>query len=541
MLPRARTEWRDRLKSCWAEVRPLVGQALVLEVLLLSTLVPWTELSHSLVLPTPAVQAHVAAVVAVLCVYAWWASRVQRGATAAVWRMAAITLSMGALAAGMEAAQATVLRYDATAFVGARCVLFLACGWLALRAARAADALLRESLRHRLRHCGGALAAAGLGLGLLTAPFLPRAAGATGAELPLSTADEVVDGVAAGVDVRFMTHWSPHAAGPPLVRRGPLLAVSEGQTLLWVDPHGVRRVAPTDGFPATTHVLMDTHARVADFVAAADTAISRGANEVVWVLPHPAGVPSRLSHSERLRINAMLQRFAPPLDRRLAERRPQHGRAETLRGDTFEEEPAVEEPHAPRPSCTPLHYRLTDAMTGTVTRGPMTVRAVGHPNRATPGMPWTDELGPLDDLTLTDVLHRRRTVRLQRWSPPQAGHPIRALMLGALLVGLALGVALFALRLVFEAASAGRLAGARGVLPLAGAVLHSRGAVFPEWLPRARATHVVGSGSPYRAAPGVLTARAGVVVRVGLARLVLPGGVLVAVMLVLSGALLLAS
>ncbi|MBK6579632.1 MAG: hypothetical protein IPG17_26290 [Sandaracinaceae bacterium] len=230
------------------------------------------------------------------------------------------------------------------------------------------------------------------------------------------------------------------------MRRGPLLAVPEGHGLLWVDRDGVRHVAPTDTFPSTTHVLMDASARVSDFAAAADVAMSRGAHEVVWVLPH--------------------------------------------------------EPLEVRPSCTPTRYGLTQAMTGALERGPMTIRAVSHPSHASPGVPWTDELGPLGEMSLNEVLHRGLTVRLQRWTSPQAGPTLRAVMVGGLLASLALGLGLFLLRLMAEALAAGQLARSPDALPLALAEAPHAASVSPAWLPRAHATHAVGGGSPYRATPG---------------------------------------
>lgn len=396
----------------------------------------------------------------------------QRGAPAAVWGLASLALGMGALTATLPAAQATLLRHHTAAFVGARVVLFVACWWLALRAARGTDAFLHASLSCPQRRCAGALVAACVSLGLLVGPLVRPAA-----EPSRTTA-------AAQVGGSFVTHWAPRVGAKQLVRRGPLLAVSNGQLLLWVHSDGVRPVAPTDTFPSTTHVLMDASARVSDFAAAADVATSRGALEVVWVLPH--------------------------------------------------------EPAEVRPSCTPTRYDLTQAMTRALERGPMSIRAVRHPSQATPGVPWTDELGPLGDMSLNEVLHRGLTVRLQRWSPPQAGPTLRAVMVGGLLTSLALGLVLFWLRLMAEAFAAGQLVRTRHAWPLALAEARCGAAMFPAWLPRAHATNVVGGGSPYRATPGVVTARTGVVLQVGFERLRGPLALVLAAMLVLSGALLLA-
>jgi hypothetical protein len=433
MLLRARTEWRARVNRGWAGLR---------------------------------------AVVAGLGAWSRRASQAQRGAPAAVWGLASVALGMGALTAALPAAQATLLRHHTVAFVGARGVLFVACWWLALRVARGTEAFLHASLLRPPGRCAGALVAASVSLGLLVLPLVPRGPERSGA------AD------AALVDVAFVTHWAPRRGAKQLVRRGPLLAVPEGHGLLWVDRDGVRHVAPTDTFPPNTHVLMDASARVADFVAAADVAMSRGAHEVVWVLPH--------------------------------------------------------EPLEERPPCTPTRYGLTQAMTGALERGPMTIRAVSHPRHASPGVPWADELGALGDMSLNEVLHRGLTVRLQRWTSPQAGPTLRAVMVGGLLASLALGFGLFLLRLMAEALAAGQLARSPDASPLALAEARCGAAVFPAWLPWQRTTHGVSSGGPYRAAPGLQSAHAGVVLRAAFERLRGPLALVVAAMLVLAGALLLA-
>jgi hypothetical protein len=433
MLLRARTEWRARVNRGWAGLR---------------------------------------AVVAGLGAWSRRASQAQRGAPAAVWGLASVAMGMGALTAALPAAQATLLRHHTVAFVGARGVLFVACWWLALRAARATDAFLHASLLRPQGRCAGALLAASVSLVLLVIPLVPRGPERSGAA------------AAAPVDVGFVTHWAPRGGAKQLVRRGPLLAVSEGHALLWVHRDGVRHVVPTDTFPSTTHVLMHATARVSDFAAAADVATSRGALEVVWVLPH--------------------------------------------------------EPLEVRPSCTPTRYGLTQAMTGALERGPMTIRAVSHPSHASPGVPWTDELGPLGEMSLNEVLHRGLTVRLQRWTPPQAGPTLRAVMVGGLLASLALGLGLFLLRVMAEAFAAGQLARTPHALPLEPAEARCGAAVFPAWLPWQRTTHGVSSGGPYRAAPGLRSAHAGVVLRAAFERLRGPLALVVAVMLVLSSALLLA-
>lgn len=357
---------------------------------------------------------------------AWRHSSDRHAAQTAVWWVAAVTLGFAALGAAMDAAQATVLRRGAGLFHGAHVALFVTSWCLALVAARSTQRCLNVSLVSPTPLGAARLTVAWLALAMLTAPLIMNAAHPEPAVLPASTEADALN----GVEFSFVTHAAPRAPTTAVARNGPLLAVSAGLKLRWVDHDGVRPVAPTDRFPRTTQVLMDQHASVSDFVAVADVAIARGAAEVAWVLPRedwPAG-----------------QEF--------------------------------------RPACTPTQYGLPEAMAGSVTSGPMTVRAVEHPAQANPGLPWTDELGPLAETRLYNVLGSGMTVELQRWSPPGAAHATRTLMVERLLVGLALGFALFAMRLMRDAIAAHRLtreadARPRGVVRQA--VLRLRWALVP--------------------------------------------------------------
>lgn len=411
-------------------------------------------------------------------------SRAGLQANAAPWRVAAVALALAALGAAMDAAHATVLRRDAVMLLSARVALFVISWCLALAAAHTADRALSTSLLSPTPLGAAGLTAAWVALAVLTAPLIMSASHPEPSAMPAATRAVEAD----GVDFSFMTHSAPPPPTTPLTRNGPLLAVSAGRKLRWVDRDGVQPVTPTDRFPHTTHVLMDYRASVADFVAVADVAIASGALEVAWVLPR-------------------------------------------------EEWPVGQEY---RPSCTPTHYGLQAAMTDPVTQGPMTVHAVAEPAHATPGVPWTDELGPFAETELYDVLERGLSVRLQRWSPADAGRTTGTVMAQRLLVGLALGLALFLLRLVRTATAAHRLTRAADARPREAGQPCGAVATLPTWLPRRAATHGVGGGAPYRVAPGLLTAPLGVVLRMGVLRVRGALVALMAAMLVLSATLLVA-
>lgn len=374
--------------------------------------------------------------------------------------------------------RAAVLGLHPGLALGIRGAGFVMWGALVLLAARAANRFLRAGLINPTAPLRPSAAAAGLALGVLAAPLVLH----TGDPPLASPAPEPASPISAET-FRFLTHWAPRTDQWPVERAHSLLAVSAEQTQLWVSPEGVRHVQATERFPSTTQVLMDEGARVSDLIAVADVAMAHGAEEVVWVLPCEHWTPRR-------------------------------------------------------PSCTATRYGLAEAMNGPITRGPVTIRAVRHSSDARPGVPWTDELSAGRDTSLREVLRHERAVELQHGTVPRVRSPLLELAAQALLVGLALGCGLFLLRWLREAAAARRLLRTASARPRTASEPRSGAAVFPTWLPWQCTTHVVESGSPYRAAPGVLTARAGLVMLVGFGRLRGPLAMVVAAMLVLSSALL---
>lgn len=481
-----------------------VGGGLLLALALLPTM-----LAHESDRPSVAWRACLGALLSLALLGAW--RRRLAAERTLPWTAGLYTLALGTLHAALEvAALLLARRVSVLAPVGAS-VGFCASWGVALVAALVVAWVLREALggppRSLPAWCRVASFPALAATTLLASLLLPPASALPTVPRPVPRrADQPPESKELA---NFRTDYGPRYYAPRLELDGQALLVTSSGAFWWVGHDGLEPVAMADvppgassPFPRVTHVFMEGGALVADFIWAADVAIAHGASEVVSVLP---------------------------------------------RGNRLPGDPSVpglpQETHYPteaeyRPACTPTSYGVGELMTGPVTQGPIVVHAVGHPDGVLGGVPFTDEVASLADLTLAALQERGMQVELQRWSSSPRSFGSQRSVLGRLLLGLATGLGCFLVALLWVALRAQRLCRQPNAQPLPRDEARPLVPLYPAWLPRSRLSHVVTDGPPYRRTQALGTTKGLPVLREAYARLRGPMMAVVALMLAVSATLL---